>query len=239
MASRVAATVPAASPPWLAEVRLPQGAKGSAVYGQLRRLIVLGRLPAGEPLVELQLAAAVGCSQGPVREALFRLQEDGLVQRAGYRGTFVSRTSSAEAEELVALRCRIEVQAARRALPSLTPSLLEDLATQIERMEELARHEDLYAMTEADRTFHLTLFREAGLPALEPILERCFLLIHRHAITRPERRRTPMEAASRHRSILAALRGGEEEAVMESLRLHICSVIDGASPLGAGGGPAA
>lgn len=215
-------------------MRQPGKAKASAVYRQLKRLIVLGRLAQGEPLVELQLAAAVGCSQGPVREALFRLQEDGLVQRESYRGTFVSRTSPEEAAELVALRRRIEVQAARRALPRLRPAFLDDLAARIEAMEELARHDDLYAITDADRAFHLALFREAGLPALEPILERCFLLVHRFAIARPERRRTPMESARRHWDILDALRRGEEVAVTGVLRRHVETVVD--APLVLGGG---
>ena len=86
----------------------PSSNKRQAIQGALQRLIVIGRLEAGTPLVETQLAAEFGSSQAPVREALMKLQEAGLVVRNGYRGTVVATTSMDEAREMVAVRLRLE-----------------------------------------------------------------------------------------------------------------------------------
>ncbi|HFA59489.1 MAG TPA: GntR family transcriptional regulator, partial [Rhodospirillales bacterium] len=75
----------------------PLPRKSSAVYHALRRAILLHRVPPGQMLLEQQIASTMGCSQGTVREALLRLEQDGLVERRGYRGTCVSDTSEAEA----------------------------------------------------------------------------------------------------------------------------------------------
>lgn len=205
--------------------------KGSAVYETLKRLIVLGQLREGEPLLEIQLATQFGCSQGPVREALMRLQEDGLVLREGYRGTMVSTTTEAEAREMLALRVRLELQGLRRAVPRLTATDIAGLAKQVEAMEELARAGDDYGMVEADRDFHLTIFRAAGLPALEPILLRCFLHVHRASWAKPGRRRTLMEAARRHWPIVEALRGPDADGGAAALRDHILTVVEDMPPL--------
>lgn len=200
--------------------------KGSAVYETLKRLIVLGQIRDGEPLLEIQLATRFGCSQGTVREALMRLQEDGLVLREGYRGTMVSTTTEAEAREMLALRVRLELQGLRRALPGLTASDVAALAEKVEAMEALARAGDDYGMVEADRDFHLTIFRAAELSALEPILLRCFLHVHRTSWAKPGRRRTLMEAARRHWPIVDALRNADEAGAIDAMREHILTVIE-------------
>src|SRR4029434_3333263 len=75
----------------------PKERKSNAVYHSVKRAILLRRLEPGQALLEQQIAAAMGCSQGTVREALLRLEQDGLVARRGYRGTVVSTTSLEEA----------------------------------------------------------------------------------------------------------------------------------------------
>ena len=92
--------VPRATP-----VRL---ARSSEVFETLKREIMLGDLPPGTPLTELEIAARFACSQGPVREALLFLQQDGLVMRKGHRGTHVSDCTEREAVEMFRLRQSIE-----------------------------------------------------------------------------------------------------------------------------------
>jgi DNA-binding GntR family transcriptional regulator len=201
--------------------------KPGAIVNVLRRDIVLGDLGQGEKLVELALAERFGCSQGSVREALFRLAAEGLVRREGHRGTFVSRTQPVEARELVAIRRRLEPEGAKLAVPELGATLVDGLARQVEAMEELAGADDLYGLSEADRRFHLTLFEAAGMPALEPILARCFSLLHRYAFADPARRRTPREAASRHWSIVDAVRAGDGERTAVVLEEHVVTLVAG------------
>jgi GntR family transcriptional regulator, rspAB operon transcriptional repressor len=201
--------------------------KAGSVYDALKRDIVLGRLAQGKPLAELSLAERFGCSQSSVREALFRLQEDGLVWREGYRGTSVSATTIEEARELLALRLRLEPKGLRRGFARVDAGLIEKLAGSIQEMEEQARADDLFGLTEQDREFHLTIFRIAGLRAFEPILARCFLLLHRFTLANPARQRTALEAASRHWDIIEALGSREVERAELALSMHIATVVEG------------
>ncbi len=89
------------------------------VYETVKRRIMMNELKPESALTELGLAREIGCSQGTIREALFQLQEDGLVTRAGHRGTTVTRLDPEEAQEILALRRRIEVRGALKAVQNV------------------------------------------------------------------------------------------------------------------------
>ncbi|MBL8654506.1 MAG: GntR family transcriptional regulator, partial [Alphaproteobacteria bacterium] len=97
------------------------------VYSALKRRIVLNEIRPGEPLTELGLANELECSQGTVREALLRLQEDGLVQRSGHRGTMVTTLDPDAAEEILDLRKRLETRGALRAVRAYTQDAAAEL----------------------------------------------------------------------------------------------------------------
>ncbi|MEQ8397914.1 GntR family transcriptional regulator [Thalassobaculum sp.] len=208
-----------------------QSNKRQAIQEALQRLIIIGRLAPGTPLVETQLAAEFGSSQAPVREALMQLQESGLVVRNGYRGTVVATTSMAEACEMVAVRMRLETTGVRRAVGRFDPSLRTRLTALIGDMENAAEREDLFALTEFDRAFHLAIFEAADLPSLEPILTRCFLHVHRAALANPARARPMLQSARRHWSIFEALDTGDAETAATALADHISNVIEGMPPV--------
>jgi DNA-binding GntR family transcriptional regulator len=201
--------------------------KGARLYRRLKRLIVLGELAQGTSLIELQLAAEFGCSQALVREALLRLKDDGLVVRDSYRGSSVSTTSALEAAELIALRLRIETQGVRHGMAAIGPVETDALASRVAAMERLAAEGDLFAITEADRGFHLAILGHARLPALEPLLDRCMLLLHRFALTRPSRRRSDVETARRHWPIVEAIRSRSPAQAADALERHIATVVEG------------
>ncbi len=207
--------------------------KGSAVYHVLKSAILLYQKKPGTPLVEQALAGEFGCSQGTVREALLRLQEEGLVVRAGYRGSFVSDISAAEAAEMVAIRIRIETQGARRAATRIDTTDRARLAEIIERMERAAQSGDCYACSDLDRIFHLTVFRLSGLDALEPILNRCALNMHRYTVGADACRSSASLAktARQHWMVLDALASADPDQAAQAVRQHIEAVVDLASPV--------
>jgi DNA-binding GntR family transcriptional regulator len=153
--------------------------KGSTVYHALKRAIILSALDAGDSLTEQQIAGAMGCSQGTVREALMRLEQDGLVMRRGYQGTVVSDTTAEEAAKMARIRIDIETAGIQRATLAFKASDLDRLEDIAQRMEEADKTDDSYARSDLDRRFHLTIFEASGLRALEPILTRCALHMHR------------------------------------------------------------
>jgi len=212
-----------------------QTSKRQVIQEALRRLIVIGRLPPGTPLVETQLAAEFRSSQAPVREALMKLQEAGLVMRNGYRGTVVSTTSMEEAREMIAVRLRLETTGVRRAAARFDAATRAVLANAVAGMEDAAAREDLFALTEYDRAFHLAIFERAELPSLEPILTRCFMHVHRVALANPARARPMLLSARRHWSIVEALESGDPERAATELAAHISNVIEGMPPVDGGG----
>lgn len=197
-----------------------------AIYTTLKRRIVLNELRPGLVLTELAVASDLGCSQGPVREALMRLQEDGLVLRNGHRGTSVTPLNPEEAEEILALRRRIEVRAAPRAARAVDAEALRRLGLLRERMDEVAEAGDEYELIELDTNFHLEIFRLAELRALEQILVRCILHSHRQKLWEPRHRRPLAETAERHTVLLDLLRARNGEALAAALGEHIDTIVE-------------
>jgi GntR family transcriptional regulator, rspAB operon transcriptional repressor len=200
--------------------------KGSVLYDVLRGQIVKGTLKPGEPMLEITVARDYGCSQGTVREALMRLQEDGLVVRSGYRGTTVSTTSPAEAREMQFLRLHLETQGISRAVSFIDDSLIDRLRSTVIDMERAANAGDEYALTELDCEFHLAIFERASLPALEAILSRCLLHLHRVTLAEPGRTRPLLISAQRHWEVIDALRTREPGTAVAAITHHINTVLE-------------
>lgn len=205
-------------------LRKESASKVDDLYRRLKRQIIMSELQPGQQLVELELANALGCSQSTVREALLRLQEDGLIVRHGYRGTTVSPISPAESEIFLELRRMLEVRAARLSLEQLTQADIAVLHGIVEAMEEAARRDDEYALFEKDLEFHMQLFQIANLPALTPVLMRCSVVNHRNKIAQSEKRRALHETAQRHRNIIGALQAGNPDVVEEVVSHHVISI---------------
>jgi DNA-binding GntR family transcriptional regulator len=195
-------------------------------FETLKREIMLGELPPGMFLTELELAARFACSQGSVREVLLRLQEEGLVLRQGHRGTHVSACTRDEAVEMFRLRYTIECRGVRRALRSPSRRLDEDLASLVRDMEAAAADRDEYRLADIDRDFHRRLFSDAGLPALEPILHRCLVHNHRFKIAQSDRSRDLLDTAKRHWPIIEAVDRRDAAEAARRLGHHIATIVD-------------
>jgi DNA-binding GntR family transcriptional regulator len=214
----------------------PKQRKSNAVYHSVKRAILLRRLEPGQALLEQQIAAAMGCSQGTVREALLRLEQDGLVARRGYRGTVVSTTSLEEAAQMARIRIALETESARRAALGCTDAELARWDAVIARMAEAEQAHDGYALSELDREFHLTSFRAAQLTTLEPILTRCALHLHRYTFgngpkgVTPDNRPGLPSTVEQHRAVRDALASGDPSTAAQAMQDHIETIIAFWSP---------
>lgn len=195
------------------------------VYGHAKRRIMLNELKPETVLTELGLAHEYGCSQGTVREALLRLQEDGLVVKSGRRGTIVSRLTADEAGEMLVLRTTIETRGALRAAGRFDPATIARLREIRAAMDDAAAAGDEYQLIEEDREFHLALFRAAGLDALEQILVRTIMHSHRSKLWAPGHRRPLADTAARHDAILAFAEAGDGPRLSHALREHIDTIV--------------
>lgn len=144
----------------------------------LSRRIVAGRLEAGEPLREQELASSFGTSRTTVREALRLLEPEGLVERSNHRGCRVARPSDADVRDILAARKAIEPYAARRAAQDASghPALAEVAAG----MEVAAAEDDWLAYGELDARFHTVLAATAGSRRLEEFFGRIMQQLRLH-----------------------------------------------------------
>lgn len=99
--------------------RLRQQAASEGAVLAIREAIFSGALPQGSQLREVQIAEAMGISRAPLREGLRKLEEEGLVVKIPFRGSFVARISEETINEIISLRVRLEPYAVERALPRL------------------------------------------------------------------------------------------------------------------------
>lgn len=200
--------------------------RATVVFDVLKRDIMLGILPAGANLTELELAAHFQCSQGPVREALLQLQEEGLVLRKGHRGTQVSFCTPDEAVEMFRLRNSIECNAISRVMSHDTTQLVHELKNMLDEMLLAADQNNEYQLAAIDRDFHRRIFMNADLPALEPILHRCLVHNHRFKISQSPSQRDLRGTALRHCSIIEAIEHGNIKAAQTALRHHIATIVE-------------
>ena len=121
---------------------------------QIRERIVKGSLALGEALSESAVAAELGVSKTPVREAFMLLKAEGLVDIFPQRGTFVFRTDASDARKLSEFRELLEIGALRLALGNDVSSLSRSLAAIAKDMDAALAHDDRGAYRELDARFH-------------------------------------------------------------------------------------
>ena len=194
---------------------------GGTVTSRLRDLIVTGQLEAGTQLPLRELAARLGVSVMPVREALRSLESEGLVVVEPHRGASVARLSVEDVEELYALRGALEGLAARLAAPRLTVADQNALSKLFARMERDEAQGDLNGFVRDDRAFHIRLYEAAGRPRLVEHIQDLQSSSAR-ALPLVFRAWQPLRVAlDDHRPILAAINAGDSALVESRTREHL------------------
>ena len=188
----------------------------------LRELIVDGRLPAGTPLVQRDLAKQLGVSPTPVRAGLSQLEREGLVAVTATGRAVVSRLTREDFEEIYAARLGLEGLAARVGAVSVGPPEIARMKELLQRLRQLAEEQDVDEYLRHRWEFHATCYRTSGRRRLVEEVERLFWRSDRYnrlVLSTLERFR---ESVGRYRDFLAACEANDgaraEQTVHESLR---------------------
>jgi DNA-binding GntR family transcriptional regulator len=193
--------------------------RGEAAYRYMRRAIQDGRLKPGERLREIELAQQIGLSRTPIREALGRLQTEGLVAHDATRGVVVAELDYSMVTELYYMREVLEGTAARLVAQHASDveiSILDDLCQQYE-----AALGDESALTASNRRFHDTLYRcshNRYLLNMVTVLHDALSLLGRTTLSHAQRAE---QTLSEHRAVVAAIRVRDADAAEQALRAHI------------------
>ena len=185
----------------------------------LLQRIASGELKPGERLVETRIAAELGTSQAPVREALRDLELLRLVESEPFKGSRVRAFGNAELVEVYPVRAVLEELAAKEATKKLAGDV-SALEAEVEAMREAARRGDVTALVRHDIAFHRLVVEAAG----NPILEQCWKSLGvegRITITLYGTSIEPQEAAELHVPLLEAIRWRKPGAAGRAARKHV------------------
>jgi DNA-binding GntR family transcriptional regulator len=128
----------------------------------IRGRILSGDFVSGERLVETRLAAELGISRGPIREALKQLAAEGLVREEPRRGTYVAAPTLDDVRELYDLRVAIEARSARLVIERRDPAALQTLREALADIHAAVTASDLALLARSDYAFHETICRVSG-----------------------------------------------------------------------------
>jgi DNA-binding GntR family transcriptional regulator len=204
-----------------AAARLDHRTLWERVYDHLRDEILSGRLAPGAELTETALAASLGVSRGPVREALGRLASDGLVTIRPRRGAVVRELSGEEFVEAYQVREALETMAVRLAVPRLTAADIARLERNVDTMRVHADAGDVQGFFEANAAFHDAFFETSGNRMLAAVYHRLVGQIARHRLRSLELRGDLRRSISEHEAILRAAQAGDVERAVRLVSEHI------------------
>jgi DNA-binding GntR family transcriptional regulator len=192
----------------------------SLAYRSIKEYILQGHVDDDRRLTEESLASQLGISKSPIREALNRLETEGLIRIEPRRGAYLRRFSIQETRDLYDLREALEVHAVRTV--KITPELLSELRVSLGRQRAFLHENDKAHYIEEDAAFHTRIVEATGNTLLLKQIENLQNLIW---LTR---RKTydlsSSTAPDAHEEIVAALDRGDRCRAEEAMRGHIIGV---------------
>lgn len=173
-------------------------------YTALRRRILSGDLPAGQRIDQDAEARRLEASRMPIREALRRLEAEGLVEVTRHRGARVRPLSVDDLEDLYVLRIAVETVAGRLGAERISAGALEQMRNLMPEMESIVLRVDPVAWLEVDWTFHSTLYASARHPRLLHTIQGLWEEVGRYRKLGLARREELETSLGEHRAIIAA-----------------------------------
>ena len=193
----------------------------NVVHGELEKMILSGRLAPGEKLTEFTIAARLGISRGPLREAFRMLEEAGLVRIAKNRGVFVRDIAVDEAIEIFDLRAAMDEMVGRKLAACIAPAQIKEIRGVVDNMEKAVKEKNAQQYHLLNLKFHDRLVELAGNSKLTTIYRK---LIKELSLFR----RLNLEdgwlmpiSASEHRQIVKAIASGDVDASGKAMFEHV------------------
>ncbi|MDB5829685.1 MAG: transcriptional regulator, GntR family [Variovorax sp.] len=197
------------------------GLLGGAVHRRIEDMVLTGQIAAGERINELQLAAQLNVSRGPLREALRALEHAGLLVAIPNRGVFVRKVELADALNLYDVRAGLARVTGRLVARHASRAQIEVLRTVFEQMDRACSKDDVSDFYAGNLAFHSHLLSYAGnarLTTLSESVRNELQLYLRDAVVGPARLR---KSQTEHRQILDSIVDGNDEGAALAFELHI------------------
>lgn len=191
------------------------------VFNTLRRAILKGELKPGERLMEIALAERLGVSRTPIREAIHKLGQEGLVVMIPRRGAMVANITEEDLNDVLEVRLGLEIMAIEKACKRMDQEKLEQLKKAGEAFRETMKTGDLTMLAEADVDFHEIIYQASGNKRLIQMLNNLREQIYRYRIEYLKDEMTRNQLADEHEEMYQAISGGDIKKACEMASIHI------------------
>jgi DNA-binding GntR family transcriptional regulator len=196
------------------------------IADQLRSAIMYGTFVPGTQLGEADLAARFAVSRGPLREAMQRLVQEGLLRSERHRGLFVIDLSASDVRDVYVARLAIERAACELIMAGNRGEAVVRLSEALSTLVTAASGGDRNAMSDADQAFHQTLVSCAGNTRLERMAQTLLVETRMCLAALQEHYPESEELVAEHRALVNAISDGDEHLLLTLIESHMMDSID-------------
>ncbi|MCI7813020.1 MAG: GntR family transcriptional regulator [Lachnospiraceae bacterium] len=191
------------------------------VFNTLRQAILTGELKPGERLMEIQLANRLGVSRTPVREAIRKLELEGLVVMIPRKGAVVAEITIKDLEDVLEVRGALEVLAVQNACANITEKQLQELKDAASEFKRALSGGDLVECVQADIKFHEIIYGATNNQRLLQLLNNLREQMYRYRMEYLKDKRMYKTLVDEHDAIRKALKKHDPEKAGNAVRIHI------------------
>lgn len=191
------------------------------VFNTLRQAILRGELKPGERLMEIQLANKLGVSRTPIREAIRKLELEGLVLMIPRRGAEVAQITEKSLRDVLEVRRALEELAVQLACLRMTAEGMEHLKKAAEDFESVLGDEDITVVAEADVAFHDVIYLATDNERLISLLNNFREQMYRYRVEYLKKKEFHTKLLKEHQEIIHAIEHGECDRATEVTSRHI------------------
>ncbi len=191
------------------------------VFHTLREAILKGELKPGERLMELQLAAKLGVSRTPIREAIRMLELEGLAVTVPRKGAQVAKMTEKDLEDVLQIRRALDELAVSLACDNMTEDILEQLHEALLRFAESTRTGNVKQIAQTDMAFHEVIYQAADNPKLVSLLNNLREQMYRYRVEYLKKDDVYPVLIEEHEKIYEGLKRKDKETVVRIVGNHV------------------
>ena len=191
------------------------------VFNTLRKAILRGELKPGERLMEIQLANKLGVSRTPIREAIRKLELEGLVLMIPRKGAEVAQITEKNMQDVLEVRKALEELSVQLACERITPEQVEEMKMAAEDFRKVLKSGDVTKIAEADVKFHDIIFAATNNQRLITLLNNLREQMYRFRVEYLKQKECYPQLLEEHDKLIALISGGNVEEACEIIGRHI------------------
>ena len=196
------------------------------VFNTLRRAILRGELKPGERLMEIQLANKLGVSRTPIREAIRKLELEGLVLMIPRKGAEVAEITEKNLRDVLEVRCALEELAVQLACDRIDADGLKELRAAADTCRRVLDSDDITQIAQADVDFHDVIFKATDNQRLIQLLNNLREQMYRYRIEYLKKKECYPQILQEHQEIIESIAGRDKDRATNVTGIHIKNQVD-------------